>query len=182
MLACVWVATDERGRSYVYRELKASGLVVSDAAAAIRAHTPDGESITVTYAPPDMWSRQKDTGKTMAELFALRGVPVVRAGNNRIQGHMQIKEGLRDMDDGAPGLMFFSTCREAIADISAITASERNPNDCAVTPHEVTHMVDAVRYFAVSRAVSYSADEASPSGGYEGFLLGGAPSGGYLLY
>ena len=32
-----------------------------------------------------------------------------------------------------------------------IQADEKNPNDCAKQPHDVTHSVDMVRYFCVSR-------------------------------
>ena len=38
--------------------------------------------------------------------------------------------------------------------LSTIQKSERNINDVAVTPHEVTHYPDALRSFAVSRMVA----------------------------
>jgi phage terminase large subunit len=159
MLACLWIATAPDGRAYVYRELKAPGLVVSEAARAILDRTPPGEEIAMTYAPPDLWSRQKDTGRTMAELFAINGVPVARAGNNRVQGHVQIKEALRAAPDDTPGIRFFSDCRGIIADLASIQADERNPNDCAVTPHDVTHAVDALRYYCASRPPAFSGGE-----------------------
>lgn len=105
----------------------------------------------------DMWNRQKDTGKTMAEIFMLNQVGLVKADNNRVQGHMMMKEAmslipLRDpfvismfrREDGTvperlPGLMFFDVCKEAISDIQDIQADEKNPNDCAKDPHDVTH-------------------------------------------
>ena len=86
MLACGWFAQDESGRSYMYRELKQPNLIVSEAAKLIGSCTLPGEHITVTFAPPDMWSRQKDSGKTMADLFNTGGIPIVRAANNRVQG------------------------------------------------------------------------------------------------
>ena len=63
MLACVWAAQDENGSSYMYRELKVPNLIVSEAAKTISRLTLPGERISVTFAPPDMWSRQKDSGK-----------------------------------------------------------------------------------------------------------------------
>jgi phage terminase large subunit len=153
MLACCWVAVDENGRSWVYRELKKSGLIVTKAAALIRSMTLPGEEITATFAPPDLWSRQKDTGKTMAELFALGGVVLSKAENDRVQGHMVMKDMLSLQPDGKPGIIFFDCCQGIFKDICDIQADEDNPSDCAKEPHGVTHGVDAVRYYCVSRTV-----------------------------
>ena len=150
-LACIWVAAGPDGRCVVYREAVRPGLIVSEAARLIRDKTPPGELIAVTHAPPDMWSRQKDSGKTMAELFHKNGVPVIRAINARVRGHMQIKEMLREDSGGRPGLVFFDSCKETINSLRTIQADEQNPNDCAREPHEITHTVDALRYFCVSR-------------------------------
>jgi phage terminase large subunit len=162
MLACLWVARSPEGRSVVYRELRCPNLVVSEAARAICDHTPKGERVTVTFAPPDMWSRQKDTGRTMAELFTRHGVPIVRADNSRVGGHLQIKELLRARTDNAPALVFFDTCRGVVSDISRIAADARNPNDCAREPHDVTHAVDALRYCCASAAQDAASGEIAP--------------------
>lgn len=189
MLACYWIAVDTLGRCYVYRELKIPGLIVSDAAKMIISCTLKGERITVTFAPPDMWSRQRDTGKTMAELFMTGGIGIVRADNNRIQGHMQIKEMLAPMADGKPALLFFDSCKEIISDIQAIQADERNPNDCAKEPHGVTHTVDGIRYFCVSRTLPtempqpadyWAGDEDEEE--YEAFMKGGEVNTAYISY
>ena len=108
------------------------------------------EEVKITYAPPDMWSRQKDTGKTMAEVFMLHDVPIVKASRSRVQGWLQVKEMFAPMDDGLPKLRVFNTCREFIDDIQAIQADDKNPNDCAVEPHDITHICDACRYFCMA--------------------------------
>lgn len=72
MLAVGWYAVDENGRSYMYRELVQPGLIVQDAAKQILDMTMPDEHIEITFAPPDIWSRQKDTGKTMAEVRSPR--------------------------------------------------------------------------------------------------------------
>ena len=66
----------------MYREYSESGLIVQDAARAMLERTLPGERIEATFAPPDMWSRQKDSGRTMAELFFECGVPIQRAANS----------------------------------------------------------------------------------------------------
>ena len=153
MLACIWVARDPAGRSYVYREVQQPDLIVSEAADLIRRRTPAGEHITCTIAPPDLWSRQKDSGRTMAELFAENGVPLRKAGNDRISGWMALKELLRPMEDGKPGLLVGADCTNLIRCLPAIQHDPKNPSDCAVTPHELTHICDAARYYAVTHTV-----------------------------
>ncbi len=182
MLACLWIAVDDNGRCWVYRELKEPGLVVSDASRRIAALTPPGERIAATFAPPDIWSRQKDTGRTMAALFFKAGVPIVRADSSRVHGHMLIKDMLLDRPDGRPGLLFFETCRELVADLQAIQADETNPSDCAKQPHDVTHTVDALRYFCVSRAAPPSVDGGHDTDTYTDFMTGGEPRMGYFRF
>lgn len=188
-LAVGWFAVDENGRSYMYRELKESNLIVQDAAKKILDMTLPGEQIEVTFAPPDMWSRQKDTGRTMAEVFMVCGVPIVRADNNRVQGHLQIKEQLANMADKKPGLLFFNTIKETTADLEDIQADEKNPSDCAKEPHEITHTVDMLRYYCVSRTMRAEVqqraeedDEDENGEDYEEFMTGGEASPSYLEY
>lgn len=185
MLACFWVAVDEKGRCYVYRELCMPELIVREAAQQILDNTMPNENIEITFAPPDMWTTLKDTGKTMAETFMLAGLPLVKVSNNRVQGHMQIKEMLADGPDGKPMLLFFKNCRHIIADLPAIQTDEKNPNDCAKEPHDLTHTVDALRYFCVSRVMpgvagTVTEKEEDASESYEDFMCGGEVSQGYI--
>lgn len=188
MLACLWVAVDPEGRCYVYREARKPGLVATEAARLIREHTLPGEDIEATFAPPDIWSRQKDSGRTMAELFLESGVSIVRADSSRVQGFMMIKEMLRPDASGRPKLLLFSTCRGLIRDLAAIQADEENPNDCAREPHEVTHSVDALRYFCVSRTLRGEESQGETAGwdedgaDYDAFMTGGAELPGLLGY
>ena len=186
MFACAWFAVDEAGRSWMYREYSKSGLIVKDAAKAMLERTLPGERIEATFAPPDMWSRQKDSGKTMAELFFEGGAPIVRADNSRVQGHMMIKEMLAKRPDGRPSLFFFSNCRQTIDDLKDIQADENDPNDCAAEPHEVTHRVDAVRYYCISRVLSAERPE-RPGGDadgmdYDEYMAGGGATASYIRF
>lgn len=205
MLACFWWAVDEDGRSWAIREYDRKGLAVQDAAAAILEHTLPGEKIGITYAPPDVWNRQKDTGKTMAELFALNGVPLLKSDNNRVQGHMMIKDllaprPLRDpfvrslfpegeAPDILPAMMFFNNIDQGVfSDLEGIQSDSKNPNDCAKEPHEMTHTVDGIRYFAINRTLpavvlkpESSEDEEDGEGeDYETYMTGGNISRSYM--
>lgn len=188
MLACAWFAIAPSGRVYMYRELKQSGLIVTEAATKIKEHTAVGEKIVCTYAPSDIWSRQKDTGKTMAEVFMLNDVPIVQASRARVQGWLQVKEMFAPMEDGKPKLIVFNTCREYIDDVQAIQASDKDPNDCATEPHEITHLNDAVRYFCISRATAAEREDITISDDlleeaeeeYEDYMTGGDISTAYI--
>ena len=207
MFACFWWAVDEDGRSWCIREYCEKNLIVKDAAKKIHEHTLPGENIAVTYCPPDMWNRQKDSGKTMAELFMLNQVGLVKADNNRVQGHMMMKDALAPRplndpyvkkmfasEDGTvperlPGLMFFDVCKNVIGDIQDIQSDEKNPDDCAKDPHDVTHTVDGVRYYAISRVLpaeslqgeeeDWEDEEADED--YDTYMRGGEITAEYLM-
>ncbi len=185
--ACLWIAVDFAGRCWVYREAAQSGLVVSAAAALALDCTPPGERIEYTLAPPDMWSTQKDTGKTMAEIFTGCGLGLARAGNNRVQGWMAVRELLRTRQDGRPGLLLFEGCRGLAGDLQSLQCDGRNPSDCAKQPHEITHRPDALRYFCQSRvaAPELEADEDGDEPGpdrYDELMRGGEADSSYLAF
>ena len=185
MFACLWIAVDQQGRCYVYRELAQSGLIVSEAAGAALALTPDTEQIAYTVAPPDMWSTLKDTGKTMAQIFLECGLGIVRANNSRVQGWMAVKELMKPMQDGRPGLVIFESCKGLIDDLMAIQHDERNPSDCAKMPHELTHRPDALRYFCQLRTLPAEREQEEPElrrSRYEDVMTGGSATDSYLGY
>lgn len=187
MLACYWYAVDGNGRAWVYRELKVKDQVVSDAARLILENTGINERIDITFAPPDLWSRTKDSGKSMAELFMTNGVALVKASNNRVQGWLQVKEFLKDTSDGKPGLVIFRNCKGLIEDIQAIQTDEKNPNDCAKEPHDITHSVDSLRYFCISRSLPGEPEKAvvaedEEEDNYENCMTGGQATLDYIGY
>jgi phage terminase large subunit len=150
-LAVMWAAFDTNGDGVVYKELCHSGLAVEDAANAIKAHcTPDELTLPV-WAPPDLWSRQKDTGKSIFELFYDNGIHFIRADNNRQAGWINIKSWLRPDEDDHVRLRFFQTCPEIIRCLPLLQYAPHNSMDCATEPHDITHAPDALRYLIQSR-------------------------------
>lgn len=164
MLAAYWIAVDEQGRAYVYKEFCEgmdmgsghSGLIVSDAIQAIKAHTT--EKIYSYIAPPDLWNRKSDTGKSTAERFAESGIYLQKAQNDRAMGWMELKEWLKPcMDEHGntiANLRVFSNCINLIKWIPALQYDPKNPDDCATQPHEITHGPDAIRYFVAGRPMA----------------------------
>ena len=149
MCACYWIAMDWNMDIYVYKELYESNLIVSEAARKINAMTT--EKITTDYAPVDLWNRNKDTGKSTADIFAENGQFLTKADNNRVQGWLAVHEWLKVFTDEqgqqASKVHIFSNCRNLIRTLPAVQFDEKNPNDVAVEPHELTHAPDAFRYF-----------------------------------
>lgn len=154
MLAGYWIALDEYGKAYVYREVYKSNLVMSDAAQLIRSMT--NEKIYAWYAPPDMWNRRQDTGRSVADVFAECGIPLTKAQNNRSQGWLDLKEWLKPTENEGSlisNLRVFRNCNNLIYSIPALLFDEHNPDDVATEPHQYTHGPDAIRYFIAGRPI-----------------------------
>lgn len=144
----------------------------------------------------------------MAEIFANAGLPLIRADNNRVQGHMIMKQmlapiplndpfvkelyGGKDAPKTLPGLIIFDNIEKLVSDIADIQSDEDNPNDCAKQPHEITHTVDACRYFCINRVMEAEDEELKRQMAemedergdmdYESFMCGGDASASYLNY
>ena len=149
-LACLWIAVAPSGDAYVYREFCESNLPISQAAEMILSFTPKDEQIYATLAPPDMWSRSQESGKSKAEIFAGCGVNFTKTANDRECGWLAIKE-LLCSGGKRPGIFFFPTCTEIIKCLPQLMIDKIRPTDCATEPHEITHAPDALRGFAIFR-------------------------------
>ncbi len=150
-LACLWIAVSPEGKFFVYREFCESNLPISQAAGGILERTPKGEDIYATLAPPDLWSRTQESGRSKAELFSERGVNFTKTSNDREAGWLALKELLCDTGSGV-ALKIFSTCTEIIRTLPALLRDKIRPTDCSTEPHDITHAPDALRGFAIFRA------------------------------
>ena len=148
-LAFYQAAVEPSGRIHVYREIYATGKLIREAAQLIKAGT-FGELETV-YAPPDLWNRRQDTGKSVANIFAEEGVYLVRVSNDRITGWLEVKERMQLGEDGSPGILFDRNCRNVIKSFPLLLSDEKNIGDVATEPHEHTHGPDAIRYLLAGR-------------------------------
>ena len=147
-LAVLWIAVNSAGECYVYREYSKSDKIISDGASDVAFLTGD-EKIRCTYGPPDLWSRSQETGRCRADIFRESGLALVRSNNDRIAGWLCIKEMLKADSEGNVKLHIFNNCVELIRCITSIQHDDSNPSDCATRPHGITHLPDALRYFAI---------------------------------
>ena len=159
MFAVLFIAVDTKGKAYVYNEIHKSNLIVSEARQTLKSIMRQYKYKFI-YAPPDLWNRNRDTGKSTAELFLEGGIHLTKASNNRIAGWLNVKEWLkvkkvRHEQTGElyedSDLKIFSNCINLIKYLPQLQHDEKEPNDVATEPHEPTHITDALRYFCVSR-------------------------------
>ena len=147
-LACLWIAVSPDGMSYVYREFCESNLTISQAADEILKRTPQDEDIYATLAPPDLWSRSQETGRSKAAIFSEFGINLTKTANDRECGWLAVKELLLG-GEGRQAIRIFSVCTEIIKCLPALTVDKLRPTDCSNEPHEITHAPDALRGFAI---------------------------------
>lgn len=150
-LAGYWIAIDYNNNAYVFREVYESNLLVSQARDKIKEMT--NEDVYMYLAPPDLWNRHKETGKSTADIFAEGNVTLYKTNNDRIQGWLQMKEWLKPYKDEqgctTAKLKIFNTCKNLIRCLPQVQHDAKRVGDIANEPHELTHSVDAIRGFCV---------------------------------
>ena len=166
--AVLWIAMSWSKDIYIFKELHKSDLIVSEAAKQINDMTT--EKITTDYAPPDLWNRNKDTGKSTADIFSENGQYLTKADNNRVTGWLAVHEWLKVYEDEQgtkkSKLHIFSNCLNLIKYLPSLQHDEKNPNDVATEPHEPTHITDALRYFCTMWQVPMIKKKRLPEGYY----------------
>lgn len=159
MLAAYWVAIDTQNNAYVYKELYESDLIISDAAKKI-IYIENKDNVTFRYAPPDLYNRRQDSGKSAVDIFSEHGLHFLKATNDRVQGWYNLKEWLKviEVKDEQTGktkltsrLKIFSNCSNLIRTLPQLLRDDKNPNDVASEPHELTHAPDSIRYLLADR-------------------------------
>lgn len=149
MLAAYWYAVDNGNNVYVYREFCKSNLPIFEAAKEILERTEKDEDVYATLAPPDLWGRSQETGKSKFNLFHEAGLTLTKSNNDRESGWLAVKELLRRREDGTSRIQIFETCTELIRCLPALQRDDRRPTDTANEPHDITHSPDSLRYFAI---------------------------------
>ena len=159
MFAVLFHAIDTQGTDYVYNEIYQSNLIISDAAKLLKDY-PDNSKVKYRYAPPDLWNRRNDTGKSAAEIFYENGVQLTKCSADRINGWLAVKEWIKPYEakDEQTGevvtktnMKIFSNCLNLIRCLPAVQHDDKKVNDVATEPHELTHITDSLRYFCISR-------------------------------
>jgi hypothetical protein len=135
-------------------------LTVEEVAAGIKKRS-DGLGITYTVADPAIFAA--DGGPSMAERFAIAGVPCKRGDNARVQrgGNMggwdQMRHRLTGETPERPMIVCFDTCVDSIRTIPALQHDEAKPEDLDTSAED--HAADEWRYACMSRPWTRDAPE-----------------------
>lgn len=195
-LAALWYWVDNYGNARIYRAVRKKNLIISDAARELLKHT-GSEDIEAFYAPPDLWNRRQDTGKSAAMIFYDNGITLLKTSNDREQGWLNVHEWLRPYEtrDEQTGEAY-KTARLTFDEgldpdlwkhMTTIQRSQKNFNDVSTTPHDLSHYPDSVRYFCASRL--YASSESAYKRQYDDDdndsnedYFGGSPTLAYLRH
>jgi hypothetical protein len=162
-VAVLWFYIDHRGMIRVYREYYDKDKIITESGARIIALNGD-DVLSGFYAPPDLWNRRQDTGKSFAESYAEMDIYLTKSDNRREQGWVAVKELLKPVtirneqtgeEEHTAKLTFDAgACPQLWRCLTSIQRDPKNYNDVLDrTPedHELTHLPDALRYFAAGR-------------------------------
>lgn len=151
MCACLWFAySPDMEKIVVYRELYRPSMLLSQVAEQIKQMSC-GENLRYIVASPDLAGRRQESGKSGFDILrscGLRGL--IPANNNRIEGWRMIREYLAAKKDEKPVIGFFAGCTNIIRTLPKLVFDKNTVEDAAVTPHEITHAPDALRYGLMS--------------------------------
>lgn len=152
MLAVLGIS-ENKNRYKCFMEIHESGLLASEAAKLCYSR-----GIRRAFAPPDLWDKNRHTGQSTADIFRQNGIQLIRIDNSFETGCIAMKEYLKviDTQDEQTGetyqesilMLVEGACPNLERCLSKIQKDKNKPNVYAKQPHELTHIVDAFRYFA----------------------------------
>ena len=144
--ALVLLCADPYGRLTVFREFIRSDLTLTAAARRI-AEVCRGLRVDYIAASPDLWNRRQDSGISGYEtMMSVEGMPpLIRADDRRVAGWRAVREFLSD------NLYVSAECTELIRCMTSLTYDKNRAEDCSDTPHDITHLPEALRYAVMSR-------------------------------
>ena len=153
MFSAHWIAVNENYEAQVYREYYASDKTIG-AACDILHTLSDGEYIEAYLAPPDLWNRSQESGKSRFLLFYEGGITLTKTSNDFPAGCAGIKQWLECTNlDGTykkPRLTILEDCAPNLYRcLTKIQKDKKRPNVYAKEPHDLTHDVDSLRTFCV---------------------------------
>jgi len=154
-----WFAIDPNYSTLInYRELYLSKHTGRDLAKAIIAAEGD-DKIDYGVLDSSCWHNRGQLGPSIAEEMISQGTrwrPSDRTNGARVAGKNRFHEVLKvDEVTGIPGIQFFNTCRQIIADLPVIPSDPRGSDD--IDPRYATdHAYDSVRYAVMSRPRAFS--------------------------
>ena len=141
----------------VYRELYVNKHTGYELARRV-LELESGENISYGVLDSSVWAVRGQSGPSIAEEMISYGCkwrPSDRSAGSRVAGKNRLHQLLRvDPFNKSPGIVFFNTCRQIIADLPIIP-SDKDSDD--IDPKWASdHAYDSIRYGIMSRPRGYS--------------------------
>jgi hypothetical protein len=149
--ACVWVAWDENGDAYVYREDYKDGITPQEQARRIKEMSGK-EKFVATVADPSTFADRRGLGKSISDMWRDAGLNTTRAKNQRVAGWTNIRQYLWDHGAGRPRMFVFDTCSNLVRTLPLMQHDGHNGEDLDTTGDD--HVMDALRYVLNVRPAS----------------------------
>ena len=154
MLAALLIGIDGSGNLWVIREHCESGLTLSEAASRVSL-LADGQNVEFVVCSPDLWNRRQDSGRSGFEIMqAARGMPPMRAADDRRIAGWRILREFLSAKNGHPFIRICSSCKNLIESLPALLCDPKRDEDASSNPHRITHSPEALRYAVMSRIFS----------------------------
>ena len=149
MFAGYWIQRDAFGNAQIVQEVYEANVTVGAAAQMIKDLSEEYR-IEQYLAPPDLFNRSPQTGKSTAILFGEYDISLMKVNNDRKAGCLAMKEYLAHGEDQKSKLTIYrNSAPNLLRCLKKIQHDEKVPGVYAKQPHELTHSVDALRYFCV---------------------------------
>ena len=149
MFSAHWIMVDSRGKAQVYKEYDSPNKTISEAAGILLGMSED-ETIELYLAPPDLWNRRQETGKSAAAIFSECGVDLTKTSNDMLSGCLAMKEWLKPKENDQSDLTIYEDSAPNLYKcLQKIQKDKKKPNIYAKQPHDITHDVDSLRCFCV---------------------------------
>jgi hypothetical protein len=154
-----WYAIDPSFETlYVYRELYVSKHTGRDLAIAVKK-AEINDKVPFGILDSSCWHNRGQIGPSIAEEMISEGTrwrPSDRSAGARIAGRNRLHQLLK-VDDviEKPGIIFFNTCRQIIADLPVIPTDPKGGEDIDQR-YTSDHTYDSIRYGVMSRMRSSS--------------------------
>lgn len=158
----LWIAMDEDGNMYVYRELYGTQMTVDKLSIEIKRLTDKKEEIQYTIADPSLWSiSQFEKGESIAMQFIANKVPMMKADNDRMSGAQNVHQYLQiDKVTQKPKMFIFETCYNLIRTLPKLVHDDKRPED--VNTQGEDHAYDALRYGLMAHPIAPTSSTGTP--------------------
>lgn len=149
MFSAHWIHVNSKGFAQVYREYDSPNKTIGQACDILKDLSA-GEKIDLYLAPPDLWNRSQESGKSRAIIFNEFGISLTKTNNDLAAGCSSMKEWFRtDGKQKARLTILEGKAPNLYRCLTKIQKDEKRPSVYAKQPHDLTHDVDSLRCFCI---------------------------------